>query len=227
MGRGANVKILVVCALVHLGLIAGCGSTIESAPTGGSPGGGNGSGGAHGGEGGNGDPAACAAYLDDDSPGDVTFEVRNEREASIYIGNGACQRRFEIVAGGQARQAERATFDVTCEDVQNHEYFPLDCHDFSGRRIGPGETMTLRWSGLLYRETSGMPAACAVTPENPFLDGCLRGELPRESALEVRVSLFAAASCESFSCTGLAEPFTAAQAFDLAAGNVVPIHVAR
>jgi hypothetical protein len=129
---------------------------------------------------------SCTSFPDDAPLGNVTFTVKNNQAAPIYITGPWCTRRFTIAAspGAAFQEGERPTSEGTCEHPIPP---PLDCLGDSATLIEPGGTLQLEWSGLVYAKptlASGCPA-----PADPQSLECYQGRAPESGTLEVRVDI--------------------------------------
>jgi len=159
-------------------------------------------GGEQGGDGigGEGAGPVCGQYESEPSAGAVQFVLTNARPTSVYIGDGACIERYQIVVGGELQKADMTEFDVTCVEVEQNPYYPLDCDSFGTVEIAPGATAALTWPGLVYQHMS-LPAACAADPNNPFAGSCLQGFAADSSMLAIQIALSGSLEGENFSVT--------------------------
>jgi hypothetical protein len=133
-----------------------------------------------------GSAASCTSFPDDAPLGKVTFTVKNNQAAPIYITGPECFRRFSIAAspGSAFQDGERPTSEGTCEHPIPP---PLDCLGDTATPIEPGGTLQLEWSGLFYAKptlASGCPA-----PTDPQSLECYQGNAPTSGTLEVRVDI--------------------------------------
>ncbi|WP_437333470.1 hypothetical protein [Sorangium sp. So ce394] len=189
------------------------------------------SGGGQGGDGGSGPGPGggavdCSAFEDDEPGPQVTFTVTNNRATPIYYHNAQCSDRFRVAPeGGQLGNAELSNIEMTCEEVQTAEHWPLDCHDATVIEIAAGQSATFGWTGVLY-ERQQMPSACAVRPDNPFVAFCSRAVAVQPGALEIAIELFGAAKCELSSiCSYPSAPFTVKQDFTYPDDTAVAIAI--
>ena len=170
---------LAACALV-------LGACTTDKQIGGEGGSGGGSTGTQGTTSGSGTMNTCPSFPDDAPLGDVTFTVKNNQAAPIYITNPWCSGRFDIAAspGAAFQEAERPTSEGTCEHPLP---IPLDCLGDAATPIEPGGTLALKWSGLVYAKRT-QPAGCE-SPVNPNIPDCSQGTAPESGTLEVRVDI--------------------------------------
>ena len=155
---------------------------------------------------------SCTSFPDDAPLGNVTFTVKNNQAAPIYITGPWCTRRFTIAAspGGAFQEGERPTSEGTCEHPIP---LPLDCLGDSATPIEPGGTFTLEWNGLVYAKPT-LPAGCPA-PADPQSLECYQGNAPESGTLEVRVDISPTAQCGvgMQNCTATGDLFFAKKTF--------------
>jgi len=124
-----------------------------------------------GGEGSGGDPS-CSAYLNEESLGAVTFRVRNDTAADIYLMK-AWSLRFDLqpTAGPDPRDP---IYDVpdspcagTCETAQKEGSSSSGTCEFGSVRIAAGGTLDVPWDGR-GSVFVGMPSQCYAFGASTF-----------------------------------------------------------
>ncbi len=145
----------------------------------------DGSGGGVAGSGTSGGPS-CTSFPNDTALGNVTFTVKNNQAAPIYITGPSCSSRYRLAASldGVFQDGERPTTEGTCEHPITP---PPDCLGDSATPIEPGGTFVLEWGGLVYAKAA-LPDGCSA-PADPQSLECYQGHAPRSGTLEVRVDL--------------------------------------
>lgn len=218
--RGAGLSAFTVLAAISL-VLGGC---VEDRQIGGDGGSGGGSTGTQGTTTGTGTMDNCPSFPDDAPLGNVTFTVKNNQAAPIYITNPWCTPRFDIASspGAEFQDGERPTSEGTCE---NPKPLPLDCLGDSATPIPPGGTLALDWSGLVYANRT-LPAGCEL-PENPLTPSCYQGTAPESGTLEVRVQISPTAMCGANmqNCTATGDVFYAKKSFAYPGDTQVQIDV--
>lgn len=167
---------------------------------------------------------SCTSFPDDAPLGTVTFTLKNNRAAPIYITGPYCSRRYSIAAspGAAFQDGERPTSEGTC---QNPIPPPLDCLGDTATPIEPGGTFQLEWNGLVYAKPT-LPAGCPA-PADPQSLECYQGNAPKSGTLEVRVDLSPTAQCAvgMQNCTGTGDLFQATKSFSYPGETTVQIDV--
>ncbi|AUX46891.1 uncharacterized protein SOCE26_084000 [Sorangium cellulosum] len=182
-------------------------------------------GGSSAGGGGSGGAVDCSAFHDDEPGSQVTFTVTNHRATPIYYYAAECFERFRVgPEGGDLGKADLPSAEMTCEEAQTADDWPLDCHGDTAIEIAAGQSATFHWTGLLY-EPREMPVACAAQPENPLAANCPRAVAVQPGGFEFSLQLFGAVTCEEGPCSSPIDPFTVEQGFTYPGDTAVAIAV--
>jgi hypothetical protein len=219
--RGAALSAFTVLAAISL-VLGGC---VEDRQIGGEGGSGGTTTGTQGTTAGTGSTDSCTSFPDDAPLGKVTFTVKNNQAAPIYITGPWCFRRFSIAAspGAAFQDGERPTSEGTCETPIPP---PLDCLGDSAAPIEPGGTLALEWNGLVYAKAA-LPAGCPA-PADPQTLECYQGTAPESGTLEVRVDISPTAEmCDANmqNCLATGELFFAKKTFAYPGETQVQIDV--
>ena len=167
---------------------------------------------------------SCTSFPDDAPLGKVTFTVKNNRAAPVYITGPECFRRYSIATspGAAFQDGERPTSEGTCE---NPIPPPLDCLGDVAAPIAAGGTLQLEWNGLFYAKPTlrdGCPA-----PADPRSLECYQGNAPKSGTLEVRVDISPTAECGvgMQNCYATGDTFFAKKSFTYPGETQVQIDV--
>jgi len=103
----------------------------------------------------------CDDFLDEASPGNIVFRIKNQRATPIhYDDNGECFRAFSVGEGDAQPKSPGITGEPTCDwYMKNAGTGPLDCLTNETSTIEPGASVDLTWNGLV-REAHELPVVC-------------------------------------------------------------------
>lgn len=169
----------------------------------------------------------CDKYLDEASLGGQTIAITNNRAATVYVSSGLCSSVFHVKAPGfTTEHADLGSVDLTCEDAQKNSDYAHDCLDDSVLALEAGVTTELTWGGLLYEDVA-MAESCFGPSTSGHLPTCLQGKAPAAGTLELRVSFFESASCDTdgLICGMPSSPFEVTKSFEYPSESAVQIDV--